>query len=227
MTSEVVVAENLVKHFDDGRTVLPVLRGVNLTVREGERVCVFGRSGSGKSTLLHLVAGLLDADEGKVFIDGTDLFDCCEKERAAIRNRKLGFVYQFHHLLPEFSALENVAMPLLIRGEQTKHAREAAEELLHAIELGERLDHLPKQLSGGERLRVAVARAMVGEPKVVLADEPTGSLDTQSASTVMSLIQDMSERFQTAFVIVSHDETSNQYATRCLRISDGQLEADA
>lgn len=221
--SEVLTARNLVKNFDDGRTSLTVLRGVNLSVREGERICIFGRSGSGKSTLLHILAGLLDADEGEVVVDDTSLFECSERERAAIRNRKLGFVYQFHHLLPEFSALENVAMPLLIRGVSTKKAREKAKELLDAIELGERLGHLPKQLSGGERLRVAVARAMIGRPKVVLADEPTGSLDVQSAETVMALIQDMSERFQTAFVIVSHDRNSGSYASRTLSISDGQL----
>ena len=221
--SDVLVARKLVKNFDDGRKVLPVLRGIDVTVKKGERIFIYGRSGSGKSTLLHILAGLLDADEGEVVIDGTNLKECSERERAALRNQKLGFVYQFHHLLPEFTALENVAMPLLIRGEATKFARDAATELLNAIELGERLDHLPKQLSGGERLRVAVARAMIGEPRVVLADEPTGSLDVQSAENVMALIQSMSERFHTAFIIVSHDSSTGAYASRKLNIIEGQL----
>ena len=188
---------------------------------------MFGRSGSGKSTLLHVLAGLLDADAGEVWIGGTNLTECSIKDRASLRNRALGFVYQFHHLLPEFTALENVAMPLLIRGDSTKHASSKAAQLLREIELDERMDHLPKQLSGGERLRVAVARAVVGNPQVVLADEPTGSLDSDSATRVMELIKSISETLGTAFVIVSHDETNGAYTDRTVRISNGHLIADA
>lgn len=225
--SDVLVGKGLTKTFDDGRQSLPVLQGIDLTISAGERVCVFGRSGSGKSTLLHILAGLLDADEGEVWIGDTNLTECSSKERALLRNRALGFVYQFHHLLPEFTALENVAMPLLIRGDSTKSAKSKATKLLREIELDERMEHLPKQLSGGERLRVAVARAVVGDPQVVLADEPTGSLDADSASRVMELIQSVSETMGTAFVIVSHDEGSSVYAHRTVRLSEGHLVGDA
>lgn len=224
--SDVLIGKGLTKTFDDGRRVLHVLEGIDLTIGTGERVCVFGRSGSGKSTLLHILAGLLDADAGEVWIDGSNLTASTSKERATLRNRTLGFVYQFHHLLPEFTALENVAMPLLIRGDSTKDATSKAKELLREIELDERMDHLPKQLSGGERLRVAVARAVVGEPKVVLADEPTGSLDSESANLVMELIRSISEAHGTAFVIVSHDEGSGAFAHRTVRLDDGRLIAD-
>ena len=224
--SEVLVGKGLTKTFDDGRQSLPVLQGIDLTINAGERVCVFGRSGSGKSTLLHVLAGLLDADAGEVWVGGTNLTECSSKERALLRNRSLGFVYQFHHLLPEFSALENVAMPLLIRGVSTKEAKSKAAQLLREIELDERMDHLPKQLSGGERLRVAVARAVVGDPQVVLADEPTGSLDAESAKRVMALIHSISESLGTAFVIVSHDEGSGVYANRIVRLSEGHLVND-
>lgn len=225
--SDVLVGKGLTKTFDDGRQSLPVLQGIDLSVAAGERVCVFGRSGSGKSTLLHILAGLLDADSGEVWVGGTNLTDCSIRDRAALRNSALGFVYQFHHLLPEFTALENVAMPLLIRGDSTKHASSKAAHLLREIELDERMDHLPKQLSGGERLRVAVARAVVGDPQVVLADEPTGSLDSDSATRVMELIESISETLGTAFVIVSHDETNSAYAHRTVRISNGYLLDDA
>lgn len=224
--SDVLVGKGVTKTFDDGRQSLPVLQGIDLAVAAGERVCVFGRSGSGKSTLLHILAGLLDADAGEVWVDGTNLTKCTSKVRAELRNRALGFVYQFHHLLPEFTALENVAMPLLIRGDSTKSAASKAEQMLCEIELEDRMDHLPKQLSGGERLRVAVARAVVGDPKVVLADEPTGSLDAESANRVMQLIESVSETFGTAFVIVSHDEGNSAFANRTLRLSGGHLLTD-
>lgn len=225
--SDVLIGKGLSKTFDDGRRNLQVLEEIDLAIAPGERVCVFGRSGSGKSTLLHILAGLLDADAGEVWVDGTNLTECSGKERALLRNRALGFVYQFHHLLPEFTAVENVAMPLLIRGDSTKRARSQAARLLREIELEERMDHLPKQLSGGERLRVAVARAVIGEPKVVLADEPTGSLDADSASLVMELIESISEQHGTAFVIVSHDEGNGTFAHRTVRLSEGHLVTDA
>ncbi|MCY4127694.1 MAG: ABC transporter ATP-binding protein [Gammaproteobacteria bacterium] len=225
--SDVLVGKGITKTFDDGRQSLLVLQGIDLTIAAGERVCVFGRSGSGKSTLLHILAGLLDADAGEVWVDGTNLTECSSKERAELRNRALGFVYQFHHLLPEFTALENVAMPLLIRGDSTKTATSKAEQTLCEIELQDRMEHLPKQLSGGERLRVAVARAVVGDPQVVLADEPTGSLDADSARRVMELIESVSETLGTAFVIVSHDEASGAFAHRTVRLSEGHIVNDA
>ncbi|MYD42940.1 MAG: ABC transporter ATP-binding protein [Gammaproteobacteria bacterium] len=221
--NDVVVAKHVTKAFEDGGRTLVVLQDINLTVAAGERLCVFGRSGSGKSTLLHVLGGLLDAGEGEVWVNGTNLSACSEQARAKVRNEALGFVYQFHHLLPEFSAVENVAMPLLISGVKTQAAQEAAATLLARIELADRMGHLPKQLSGGERLRVAVARAVIGNPKVVLADEPTGSLDAESAKRVMDLIRWMSETFKTAFIIVSHDESSGAYAHRTVRLVDGQL----
>ena len=224
--SDVLVAKNVTKTYDDGVQSLPVLQGVELTVSAGERVCIFGRSGSGKSTLLHVLAGLLDPDAGEIWVGDTNLSECSERERATLRNRTLGFVYQFHHLLPEFSALENVAMPLFIRGDSVREAQGSAQELLAQIGLSDRADHLPKQLSGGERLRVAVARAIVGDPKVVLADEPTGSLDAESALRVMELIESVSETFGTAFVIVSHDEGSASYANRSLKLIGGRLTDD-
>ena len=224
--NEILIAEGLEKHFDDGQRRLPVLQGVDFTMAEGERICVFGRSGSGKSTLLHVLAGLLDVDAGSVVLDGVNITASSPGERAKIRNRTLGFVYQFHHLLPEFTALENVAMPLLIRGDAMKSARSEAQNLLRDIDLADRQDHLPKQLSGGERLRVAVARAVVGHPKVVLADEPTGSLDAESAARVMALIDAMSETRGTAFLIVSHDESNRKHAHRTMRLLEGRLHAD-
>lgn len=221
--SEVLKAEAIQKNYDDGRKSLQVLRGVDLNVHSGERVCIFGRSGSGKSTLLHILAGLLDTDDGEVWIDGKNLTTLSPSKRATVRNQDLGFVYQFHHLLPEFTALENVAMPLLIGGTDVNEARSEAAEMLDRIELSDRATHLPKELSGGERLRVAVARAVVGKPKVVLADEPTGSLDAESAKQVMQLICSISDTFATAFVIVTHDEDSAVYAHRTYRLVEGRL----
>ena len=221
--SDVLVAKGLTKTYDDGRRTLSVLQDIDLKVAAGERVCIFGRSGSGKSTLLHLLAGLLDPDAGEVWLSDTNITKCTESERANLRNQALGFVYQFHHLLPEFSAVENVAMPLLIRGRNTRVATEAAATLLEQIGLADRMAHFPKQLSGGERLRVAVARAVVGDPQVVLADEPTGSLDAESAALVMALIESVSENFGTSFVIVSHDQGSSTYAHRTMHLVNGHL----
>jgi len=213
----------LVKSFHQGPTLLPVLRGVNLTVARGERVAVLGRSGSGKSTLLHILGGLADPDSGDVLIDGALVGPLNPERRARLRNRRMGFVYQFHHLLPEFTAMENVAMPLLLGAHQIGEARQRAVDMLAAVGLGERLDHRPSQLSGGERQRVAIARALVADPAVVLADEPTGNLDQESADQVFSVMLDLAQRRGTAFVVVTHDEDLARRMQRRLYLTDGHL----
>ena len=221
--NEVLRAEGIVKCFFDGDDELPVLKGVDLVVHEGERIAILGRSGSGKSTLLHILGGLSDCDSGKVCIDGQSMSDAPSHERARLRNRAMGFVYQFHHLLPEFSALENVAMPLLVGHRRDVDLEARARELLEAVGLGERLSHRPHQLSGGERQRVAVARALATEPRVVLADEPTGNLDRESAAQVVELMLSLSARTGTAFVIVTHDEGIAHDMNRSVVLEDGVL----
>jgi len=213
----------LVKSFHQGPSLLPVLRGVDVTVARGERVAVLGRSGSGKSTLLHILGGLADPDSGDVLIDGVLVGPLNPEARARLRNRRMGFVYQFHHLLPEFTAMENVAMPLLLGAHRIGEARQRAVDMLAAVGLGERLDHRPSQLSGGERQRVAIARALVADPAVVLADEPTGNLDQESADQVFSVMLDLAQRRGTAFVVVTHDEDLARRMQRRLYLTDGHL----
>jgi lipoprotein-releasing system ATP-binding protein len=213
----------LVKSFHQGPTLLPVLRGIDLRVGQGERVAVLGRSGSGKSTLLHILGGLADPDSGEVRIDGTLVGPLNPEARARLRNRRMGFVYQFHHLLPEFTAMENVAMPLLLGAHKISEARERAVSVLESVGLGKRLDHRPNQLSGGERQRVAIARALVADPAVVLADEPTGNLDQESADQVFAVMLDLAQRHGTAFVVVTHDEDLARQMQRRLYLTDGHL----
>ena len=213
----------LVKAFHQGPTLLPVLRGVELVVARAERLAVLGRSGSGKSTLLHILGGLADPDSGEVRIDGVLVGPLNAQTRARLRNRRMGFVYQFHHLLPEFTAMENVAMPLLLGAHRISEARQRAVEILEAVGLGGRLDHRPSQLSGGERQRVAIARALVADPAVVLADEPTGNLDQESADQVLSVMLDLAQRRGTAFVVVTHDEELAHRMQRRLYLTDGHL----
>jgi lipoprotein-releasing system ATP-binding protein len=213
----------LVKSFHQGPTLVPVLRGIDLRVEQGERVAVLGRSGSGKSTLLHILGGLADPDSGEVRIDGTLIGPLSPEARARIRNRRMGFVYQFHHLLPEFTAMENVAMPLLLGAHKVSEARERAIDTLESVGLGGRLDHRPSQLSGGERQRVAIARALVADPAVVLADEPTGNLDQESADQVFAVMLDLAQRRGTAFVVVTHDEDLARQMQRRLYLTDGHL----
>jgi len=222
----VLRARGLAKVYGKGETAVPVLAGVDLDLKAGERIAVVGASGSGKSTLLHLLGGLDDASEGAVEVMGQDLMRMNQSARGVWRNWHVGFVYQFHHLLPEFSALENVAMPLLIRRVPREEAEERARGVLVEVGLGHRLGHAPGELSGGERQRAAIARALVTSPACVLADEPTGNLDRQTAERVFEVMLAASASRGTAFVIVTHDPGLAARADRRLLLQDGKVDLD-
>ena len=223
----VVAARGIVKSYWQGPSPVHVLRGLDLEVGVAERIAIVGLSGSGKSTLLHVLGGLDKPDQGSIEINGKDIFSLTEKQRGELRNRNLGFVYQFHHLLPEFTAQENVAMPLLIAGMATIEARSTADDILEKVGLQERAKHKPAELSGGERQRVAIARALVTRPSCVLADEPTGNLDEETGEQINELMIQLSESLGTSFIVVTHNTSLAERMDRKIRLHNGVLESVA
>jgi len=222
-TDVVLECRSVVRRFREGDSTLEVLSGVDLVVRSAERLAIIGASGSGKTTLLQIMGGLDEPSGGNVLVNGQTIASIDEAAKGALRNQYIGFVYQFHHLLPEFTAVENVAMPLMIRRVKKDDAIAQAGELLDRVGLGERLDHKPGELSGGERQRAAVARALITRPKLVLADEPTGNLDAGNGEHVLRLMLELNEEMQTSLIVVTHDHSIAEQMDRVLVLEDGRL----
>ncbi|WP_367606069.1 lipoprotein-releasing ABC transporter ATP-binding protein LolD [Legionella sp. W05-934-2] len=221
MSNTILTCTGLEKSYHDGRYEVSVLRGIDLTISKGERIAIVGPSGSGKSTLLHLLGGLDNPTGGEIAIFGKKWQALSEKKRCQQRNRHLGFIYQFHHLLPELSALDNIAIPQVIAGKSVKDSQQLANQILTEVGLSHRIDHKPSQLSGGERQRVAIARALINQPACVLADEPTGNLDHATATKVFDKLLALNETHNTALVIVTHDKSLAQKMDRVLTLVDG------
>ena len=225
MAEEVIRAEGLAKTYAEGKMHTPVFDGLELSVIRGETVAIIGASGAGKSTLLHLLGGLDVPTAGEVFVAGQKMSGLSDAARGVLRNRELGFIYQFHHLLPEFTALENVMMPVLLGGGEVEAARQRAEDLLLSVGLGHRLGHKPGEMSGGERQRAAVARALVNQPGCVLGDEPTGNLDDRTAATVFGQMLELNRAHGTSLVLVTHDRNLARKLDRVLDLREGRLHA--
>lgn len=223
MSNFVLECRNINKEFVDGKNKLQVLSNVNMQIPQGAQVAIMGRSGSGKSTLLQLLCGLDNPTSGSVFVKGIDLLALNESERARFRNKHIGFIYQMHHLLPEFTALENIAMPLLISGMDAKYALNEATQLIKSVGLKDRSEHRPSQLSGGERQRIAIARSLAMRPECVLADEPTGNLDADNAEMAFSLMQQLNRERGTSFIVVTHDQDLATRMDKIYHLQDGTL----
>lgn len=221
--TEVLCCRNVVRRFTEGGSVLEVLSGVDLSVSAAERLAIVGTSGSGKTTLLQIMGGLDNPTSGEVSVGGHTLANTSEAQKSELRNRYIGFVYQFHHLLPEFSAQENVAMPLLIRRERKQSAMQQAADLLGRVGLGQRLTHKPGELSGGERQRAAVARALITRPSLVLADEPTGNLDSSTGEEILALLDDLNRDLGATILLVTHNEAAVAHCDRVLTLRDGRI----
>ena len=223
MSDVIINCRHLSKSYRDGSLSVDVLKDIDFSIHKGDRIAIIGPSGSGKSTLLHLLGGLDKPTQGHVFQQGVDWQSLAEKQRCKLRNKQLGFVYQFHHLLPEFSALENVAMPLLLAGISVEIAKDQAADILEQVGLAARAHHKPSQMSGGERQRVAIARALVHQPQGVFADEPTGNLDHATAVNVFELMLNLNEKFNTALVIVTHDQQLAGRMSKVVALQEGTL----